>query len=161
MKLVKSKDISLPTGVLGLAATADVTRLYAACMDGIVYECDPAAGTVAPLPDRHSSFASSCVLLPGGQTLISAGYDGRLLWHDLAAKKLIRSVQAHAFWSWRLVLSTDGSRVASTSTRPAMLTRRIRQDVLPSSITSPAMLSTAKSSSTVPTTVPSGSATTV
>ena len=44
---------------------------------------------------------------------------------------------------------------------PAELTRRMRHDVLPSSITSPAMLSTAKSSSTVPTTVPSGSATTV
>lgn len=115
MKLVKSKDISLPAGVLGLAATEGVTRLYAACMDGAIYDCDPNSGTVTPLPKRHNSFASGCVLLPSGQTLISAGYDGRLLWHDLAAKKLIRSVQAHSFWSWRLVLSPDGSRVASTS----------------------------------------------
>ena len=115
MKLVKSKDISLPTGVLGLAATADATRLFAACMDGAIYECDPAAGTVTPLESRHTSFAASCVLLPDGQTLISAGYDGRLLWHDLTAKKLIREVAAHSFWSWRLVLSPDGSRVASTT----------------------------------------------
>ncbi len=39
--------------------------------------------------------------------------------------------------------------------------RRIRQEVFPSRNTSPAMLSTAKSSSTWPTGVPSGSATTV
>ncbi len=49
---------------------------------------------------------------------------------------------------------------SSTSTRPLDVTRRMRHDVFPSSITSPAMLSTAKSSSTVPIGVPSGSATT-
>ena len=48
---------------------------------------------------------------------------------------------------------------SSTRTRPGS-TRRMRQDVVPSRNTSPAMLSTAKSSSSVPTTVPSGSATT-
>ena len=49
---------------------------------------------------------------------------------------------------------------SSTSTRPALSMRRMRQEVLPSRITSPFKLSTAKSSSIVPTTVPSGSATT-
>ena len=46
---------------------------------------------------------------------------------------------------------------SSTRTRPAS-TRRMRHDVEPSMNTSPAMLSTAKSSSSVPTTVSSGSA---
>ena len=51
---------------------------------------------------------------------------------------------------------------SSTSTRPDLpSTRRIRQELLPSSMMSPALLSTAKSSSSVPITVPSGSATTV
>ena len=58
-----------------LAATADARRLYVPCMDGAVYECDPAAGKVTPLPDRHASYASGCVMLPGDQTLVSAGYD--------------------------------------------------------------------------------------
>lgn len=115
MKLAKAKDLSLPTGVLGLAATADAKRLYAACMDGAVYDCDPATGKVTPLPDRHESYASGCVLLPDGKTLISAGYDGVLLWHDLVAKKAIRRVQTHTFWSWRLALSPDGRRVASST----------------------------------------------
>ena len=48
---------------------------------------------------------------------------------------------------------------SSTRTRPGS-TRRIRHEVVPSKKTSPAMLSTAKSSSSVPTTTPSGSATT-
>ena len=49
---------------------------------------------------------------------------------------------------------------SSTSTLPDC-TRRMRQEVLPSSMMSPARLSTAKSSSTVPTTVPSGCAITL
>ena len=49
---------------------------------------------------------------------------------------------------------------SSTKTLPED-TRRIRQEVFPSNMMSPAMLSTAKSSSTVPTTAPSGCATTV
>ena len=48
-----------------------------------------------------------------------------------------------------------------TSTRPALVSmRRIIHEVFPSSMMSPRLLSTAKSSSTVPTTMPSGSATT-
>ena len=48
---------------------------------------------------------------------------------------------------------------SSTRTRPFSM-RRIRQEAVPSRNTSPDMLSTAKSSSTVPTVAPSGSATT-
>ena len=49
---------------------------------------------------------------------------------------------------------------SSTRTRP-VLHARMRQEVVPSRKTSPARLSTAKSSSSVPTVVPSGSATTM
>jgi WD40 repeat protein len=112
VKLTKTKDLTLPMGVLGLAATADGDRLYVPCMDGAVYECDPATGAATPLPDRHGSFASGCVL-PGNETLISAGYDGQLLWHDLGTKRVFRRVQAHGFWSWKLAMSPDGRRVAT------------------------------------------------
>jgi WD40 repeat protein len=115
VKLTKEKDLSLPTGVLGLAATTDGSRLYAACMDGLLYECHPANGSVSAFSIGHGSFASGCVLLPGGTTVISAGYDGCLLWHDVASKQCFRRVQAHSFWSWQLALSADGQRVASVS----------------------------------------------
>ena len=54
-----------------------------------------------------------------------------------------------------------GAAPPASSTRTFPLsTRRMRHEVLPSSITSPAMLSMAKSSSTLPMSVPSGSSTT-
>jgi WD40 repeat protein len=115
MKLEKTKTIHLPTAVLGLTGTPDGARLYAACMDGKVYEVAPATETVTPFSEGHSSYAAGCVLLPDSNTLISAGYDGCLCWHEAASRKLIRRVLAHDFWSWQLALSSDGKRVASVS----------------------------------------------
>jgi WD40 repeat protein len=113
VKLAKTKDLKLPTGVLGLALGDD--RLYAACMDGAVYEVDPAKGDAKPFDERHGSFASGCVLLPGNETLVSAGYDGRLKWYEVATKKCVRRMPAHSFWSWQMALSPDGRRLASVS----------------------------------------------
>jgi len=115
MKLEKPRDISLPTGVLGLAASANGTRLFAACMDGQVFAVDAASGATTAFAGRHASFASGCVLLPGERTLISAGYDGCLIWHDGESRAEIRRVKAHDFWSWQLALSPNGERVASVT----------------------------------------------
>ncbi len=115
MKLEKTKTIHLPTAVLGLTGTADGSRLYAACMDGKVYEVRPATDSVTPFAEGHSSYASGCVLSPDGNTLISGGYDGCLCWHETASRKLVRRVPAHDFWSWQLALSRDGGHVASVS----------------------------------------------
>lgn len=115
MKLNKVKDLSVPAGVLGLSAVANGTRPYVACMDGGVYECNPATGTASLFSIKHSSFASGCVLLPDRRTLISAGYDGYLLWHDTESKQCFRRVQAHEFWSWQLALSADGTRLATVT----------------------------------------------
>ena len=115
MKLEKTKTIHLPTAVLGLTGSADGARLHAACMDGRIYEVIPATETVTPFVEAHSSYASGCVLLPDGNTLISSGYDGCLCWHDTGSRKLIRRVAAHDFWSWQVALSRDGRRVASVT----------------------------------------------
>src|SRR5262249_54001579 len=108
-------SLSLPTGVLGLALAPDGKRLFAACMDGSIVECDLAAGKQTPFEGRHASFASGCVLTPDGTTLISAGYDGAVQWHDVATRKTSRTVKAHSFWSWQLAISPDGHRVASVT----------------------------------------------
>ena len=115
MKLEKPRDISLPTGVLGLAAAPDGSRLYAACMDGQIFEVDPANGATTAFSEKHASFASGCVLLPDGKTLISSGYDGCLMWHDVETRTAFRRVKAHDFWSWQIALSPEGSRVATVS----------------------------------------------
>ena len=115
MKLVLDHECHLPTGVLGLSTTPDGQTAFAACADGLVYRVDPAADEMQALEGRHDSFASGCVLLPGEETLISAGYDGVLLWHDVATGECLRRVSAHDFWSWRLALSSDGARLASVT----------------------------------------------
>ncbi len=115
MKLDKHRDIHLPTGVLGLASLPDSSRLYTACMDGQVFEVDTTKDTVTPFESKHGSFASGCVLLPDGKTVISAGYDGYLIWHDVESRTEVLRVKAHDFWSWQLALSPDGSRIASVS----------------------------------------------
>ena len=113
MKLTLLQDHSLPTGVLGLAISADGAQAFTACADGIVSVVDLQTGHAEAFEERHASFASGCVLLPDGNTLISGGYDGSLIWHDLATRRSKLRIQAHHFWSWQLALSPDGRRVAT------------------------------------------------
>lgn len=115
MKLTLSKDHKLPTGALGLAMNADGSRVFLSCVDGGIHEMDPATGKLEVFHDRHDSFASGCVLLPDGQTLITGGYDGMLLWHDTKTRRCWRRARAHRFWSWQLALSPDGTRLASVT----------------------------------------------
>jgi WD40 repeat protein len=115
MKLTLSCDHKLPTGVLGLSIHPDGSRTFAACADGAVYAVEPANGQAEPFEDRHGSYASGCVLLPDGRTVVSGGYDGALLWHDVATRRGGLRIQAHRFWSWQLALSPDGRHLASAT----------------------------------------------
>lgn len=115
MKLALVHDHQLPTGVLGLAQVPNGDFVYAACADGTVRRLDRGTGASDVFEGRHDSFASGCVLLPDGRTLISGGYDGVLLWHDVATRRCWRRLKAHRFWSWQLALSSDGTRVASVT----------------------------------------------
>src|SRR5688500_5679586 len=107
MKLEKPRDITLPTGTLSVALAPDGSRLFAGCMDGQVFDIEVHSGVTEAFADKHTSYASGCVVLPDGRTLISAGYDGWLMWHDLETKRSYRRVKAHEFWSWQLALSGD------------------------------------------------------
>jgi dipeptidyl aminopeptidase/acylaminoacyl peptidase len=115
MKFQKPRELTIPSGALGLAVAPDGQRLYAACMDGRIWEVETATGAHSALSDKHASFASGCALLPDGKTLVSAGYDGALIWHDLDSKKAFRRIQAHKFWSRNMALSDDGSLLATVT----------------------------------------------
>jgi WD40 repeat protein len=114
VKLEQSKVHKLPTAVLGLDASADGAHLYAACMDGGIYELDAKSGE-SKLLIKHESFASGVCLVPDSSLLISAGYDGAVQWFDLAGKKLVRKIAAHQFWSWQSAVSSDGEFFASVT----------------------------------------------
>lgn len=103
----------LPTGVFSITPTSDGRTVYAASADG-VYSLSLATGEHRHLYN-HGSYASGVALFEAEHTLISAGYDGTLIWYDLAAGEAIRAVKAHQFWSWQLARSPDGKYVASAT----------------------------------------------
>lgn len=115
MKLTLAHDYKLPTGALGLAFTADSSHAFATCMDHMLYSVDLANGETHTFKEPHGSYASGCVLLPDERTIISGGYDGMLLWHDVESRECWRRVQAHQFWNWQLALSPDGERLATVT----------------------------------------------
>jgi hypothetical protein len=114
VKADQSKVIKLPSTVLGMDLTPDGSKLYAACMDYAVYSIDPKSGDSTQLY-KHESFASGVHLLPNSSILISAGYDGAIIWYDVDSKKQIRKIPAHNFWSWQSALSPDGKLFASVT----------------------------------------------
>ncbi len=115
MKLALVHNHRLPTGILGLAVTPDAERAFAACADGMIYSVETSTGKTEAFDGTHGSFASGCVLSPDGRTLISGGYDGMLLWHDVATRRCWRRLAAHKFWNWQLALSPDGRRIATVT----------------------------------------------
>jgi WD40 repeat protein len=113
-KLTKLKDFKLPAAVLALEAASDGRTLFVACLDGAVFKLDAESGERTEL-GRHESYASGVALVSGGTTMVSGGYDGTLLWHDLASGNVIRRIKVHDFWSWDLAASPDGQLVASVT----------------------------------------------
>jgi WD40 repeat protein len=82
-------------------------------MDG-VYRVDVESGDHERI-GAHDSYVSGVALIKDSGQLLTAGYDGVLIWHDLEAGEWIRKVRAHDFWSWRMRLSPDGRLVASAT----------------------------------------------
>ena len=106
-------DFKLPTGILGASLSANGTQLAAACMDG-VYLADLQQRTHERI-GLHSSYVSSAEFVPGGDMLVTAGYDGVLQWFDTVSKSKIREQKLHEFWSWDMAVSPNGQLIASVT----------------------------------------------
>lgn len=105
--------IEVPTHCLSIAQD-DTGILFAACFDGAIYAVDPNKKTHRKLA-QHESYASGVNWSPLTRKLMSGGYDGKLRWIDPAAGKEERAIEAHSFWSWQSAVSSDGSRIASST----------------------------------------------
>jgi WD40 repeat protein len=114
VKLVSTKEIKLPTAVLAIDSDPNGKRLFAACLDGGIYELIIETGVHKQI-GKHDSYASGVQFLTRSEQIISAGYDGKLRWHDARASKAIRTVDAHKFWSWKMRVSPDERLVASAT----------------------------------------------
>src|SRR5262249_52173040 len=62
---------------------------------------------------KHKSYVTTVVL--AGGSVISRGYDGRLIWWDAQKLTPVRAVDAHKKWIRKLAVTPDGKTVASVA----------------------------------------------
>ena len=125
IELEKTGRYSFPMGVLDIALQSDEQVAYAACMDGVYALAIPSrdAKDEKPKPIRvgqHTSYVSGVGLLKNEAELVTAAYDGTLQIRPLSKDKQEETPprieeKVHSFWSWRMAVSPDRSRIASVS----------------------------------------------
>ncbi|MBW3542450.1 MAG: hypothetical protein KY476_19465 [Planctomycetes bacterium] len=103
-----------PGIVFDLARVPQSGRVYFGGSDARVYEADFASEKIEPkeVHGEHASYVMGVALV--GNRLISGGWDRRLVWWDVEAGKLIRSVDdAHTLWIRGVAATPDGLSVLS------------------------------------------------
>jgi len=125
IELEKTGRYSFPMGILDFALRGDEQVAYAACMDGVYSLAIPARDAKEEKPKpicigRHSSYVSGVGLLKDDAELATAAYDGTLhirQVHNEATEETATRIEEkiHSFWSWRMAVSPDRSRIASVS----------------------------------------------
>ncbi|MCE9525757.1 MAG: hypothetical protein K8R36_06855, partial [Planctomycetales bacterium] len=109
------KDHSRQEILLSLARMPSSSRLFLGASDGKVYDVD----VLAEKPEwktleGHSSYVTGVALANGNQTLVSGGYDGKLIWRKVENAEVIRTTEgAHSKWIRKVIASPDGKRVVS------------------------------------------------
>lgn len=108
------REIARRDILFSVARMPNTSRIFAASSEQKVYEFD--ASQAAPAPRQHADHGRyvTCVRL-SGNTLISGGYDNRLIWWDLENNRAIRTVDAHTRQVRQLAMSPDGTKVASVA----------------------------------------------
>lgn len=88
--------------------------VFAGSQDYSVWRFEVASGKKTQLP-AVESWVRGLAFDHGGETLVTAGYDGRLIWWPVAAEKPepIRIVEAHKGWIRAVAVSPDNSTLAS------------------------------------------------
>lgn len=88
--------------------------IFAGAQDNRVWRFDFETGAKTELAG-HDSWVRAFAFSQDGQTVVTGGYDGRLIWWPLAAEKPApaRTVQAHQGWIRALATSPSGELLAS------------------------------------------------
>jgi WD40 repeat protein len=113
-KLKLLKDFSTRGTVFRMARVPTTSRFFVGGADFKVYEVDLSAPKIEFKElGAHESYVNGLAL--AGKTLVSGGYDGRLIWWDTQTRARVRSVEAHAKWIRNVVAAPDGSMIASVA----------------------------------------------
>lgn len=88
--------------------------VFTGALDNNVVRWALPAGTKTELAG-HESWVRSIAPLADGATLVTGGYDGRLIWWPLADEKPkpARTVEAHQGWIRAVAVSPDGQQIAT------------------------------------------------
>ncbi len=97
-----------------VARVPNTARLLVANSENKVVELDASqANPTAREFVDHGRYAT-CVRL-AGNTVVSGGYDNRLIWWDLQNNRVIRTIDAHTRQLRQLAVSPDGTKLASVA----------------------------------------------
>ena len=90
-------------------------QLLAGGSDAIVHDIDLAAEPTEDVRQlsHHRGYVSGCVAHEN--MLITAAYDGKLIWWNIETAEVIRCETAHRRWVRNLAISNDGAMVASVA----------------------------------------------
>src|SRR4051794_30988307 len=109
----KTREIARAGISFGVARIPRTSKLLVAGSDGFVTEVD--ASTTDGAPRRlteHGRYVNTVRL--AGNLAISGGYDNRLIWYDILANRVVRTIDnAHTRPVRQLAVSPDGTKVAS------------------------------------------------
>lgn len=112
LKLVK--DLGRKEILLAIARAPQTSRVFLGASDGRVYAGDPLAEKPEFVGwEGHESYVTG--VATRGDQVVSAGYDGRLIWRAAEDGRTIRTVDAHPRWIRKLAVSLDGKLVATAA----------------------------------------------
>jgi WD40 repeat protein len=108
------KELSRRDIVFALARKPLTSQLFVGGSDFTVCEIDlDQAKPESKELGRHDSYVTGLAL--AGTTLVSGGYDGRLIWWNIESRSKVREVDAHRKWIRHVAATPDGTVVASVA----------------------------------------------
>ena len=113
-KIKVVKELSRKEIIFALARKPLSGRIFFGGSDFVVWGLDLDRDKLEPRElGRHESYVTSLAL--AGSTLISGGYDGRLIWWDSDSGSKVRSVNAHRKWIRSITATPDGKLLVSVA----------------------------------------------
>lgn len=113
-KLKLVKDLPSKGILFSIARVPGGSRAFLGSSDFKVYDIDLAEAKPEPKEvGSHESYVTGVAL--AGPSVVSGGYEGKLIWWDAEKRAKVRSVDAHSKWIRRVLASPDGKLVASVA----------------------------------------------